>query len=200
MFKPVIAAAAMLTLAACQDDPNMSGPTVKLFYPSGHGSATHIGGGFFVTAAHVIQDTGVPMLRDDKGREAEATVLWVNKEYDVALVRSSAPDVAAAHLDCRTANTGDEVTLRGNPMNLEHVVTYGRVSGDARELGPWANVLPVNAAIAGGMSGGGLFDDDGDFIGVNVGVMVMPIGFAGGPVAIGYSVPSSTVCMLMGRE
>lgn len=200
MYKThMLAAAAMVSLAGCQPDPNMSHPTVKVFYEKGHGSATHIGSGFFVTAAHVIKADVVPSLRDDHGREAEAEVLWVNREYDVALLKSSAPNVAAADLECRDGVMGEDVSLRGNPLSLEHVVTYGKISGSSREVGPWADVMPVNAAIAPGMSGGGLFDDDGDLIGVNVGLMIMPIGLYGGPVAMGYSVPSDVVCMLMGR-
>lgn len=172
-------------------------PHVKVTYgeKKGHGSATHIGNGYFLTAAHVIKEGELPLL---DGVVSE--VLWVNNEYDVALLRSDARDMEAATLDCREPEVGEEIALYGNPLNLNSVTTWGQVSGKARAVGPWGSVNPINAAIAPGMSGGALIDDDGDLVGINVGVMVMPVGFAGGPVGIGYSVPASVVCMLMGVD
>lgn len=178
-------------------EPALS-PHVKVTYEDygGYGSATHIGNGYFLTAAHVIKDGKVPLLDGER----MADVLWVNKKYDVAFLRAYAKDMNSAPLDCREPDAGERVSLYGNPLNLESVTTWGQVSGSAREVGPWASVNPVNAAIAPGMSGGALIDEDGDLVGVNVGVMVMPVGFAGGPVGIGYSVPASVVCMLMGLD
>lgn len=180
-----------------QDAVVMSSPHVKVTYAEskGHGSATHIGGGYFLTAAHVIKDDATPLL---DGVNSE--VLWVNEKYDVALLHANVYNTAKANLECREPEVSERVSMYGNPINLEGVTTWGQVSGVSREVGPWASVIPVNAAIAPGMSGGALMDEGGDLVGVNVGVMVMAVGFSGGPVGIGYSVPSSVICMLMGVD
>ena len=172
-------------------------PHAKISYEDydGHGSATHIGNGYFLTAAHVIKDGKTPLVD-----MSESEVLWVNKKYDVALLKSDGENNDHLNLDCREPEVGERISMSGNPLNLESVTTWGQVSGSPREVGPWALVSPINAAIAPGMSGGALMDEGGNLIGVNVGVMVMPVGSAGGPVGIGYSVPASVVCMLMGLD
>lgn len=175
-------------------------PTVKIVKTNGHGSATNIGNGYFITAAHVVGSDVNVDIKTSSGATSQAEVIWSSAKYDVALMRSDIEGVGVADLECRTPTRGESIRLSGNPINLEYIDTYGVVAGDAMfNIGPWSESIPINAAIAPGMSGGGAFDDDGDLIGVNVGVMVMQVGMGGGPVGIGYVVPSSVVCMLMGR-
>ncbi|MNW21895.1 hypothetical protein D3C71_2230660 [compost metagenome] len=50
-----------------------------------------------------------------------------------------------------------------------------------------------------GQSGGGTFADNGDLIGITVGVMAAPIGFSGSLVGFGFVVPSADICGLLGR-
>jgi len=49
------------------------------------------------------------------------------------------------------------------------------------------------------MSGGAVFDTDGDLVGINVGAAVQPFGFGGSFVGISYIVPGDVICDLMGR-
>lgn len=175
-------------------------PTVKIVKTNGHGSATNIGNGYFITAAHVVGSDVNVDIKTSSGATSQAEVIWSSTKYDVALMRSAIEGVGIADLECRTPQRGESIRLSGNPINLEYIDTYGVVAGDAMfDVGPWSESIPINAAIAPGMSGGGAFDNDGDLIGVNVGVMVMQVGMGGGPVGLGYVVPSSVVCMLMGR-
>jgi len=183
---------------AADTSPNASAH-VKVQLESGHGSATHIGNGYFLTAAHVVTDNEIVELKSDDGKTFDATVLWVNAKYDIALMYVAETKVASVDVECRTPGHSEDLSLRGNPLNAENITTWGKVAGSIREIGPWLSVIPVNAAIAPGMSGGGVFDEDGELVGVNVGVMVMPVGFAGGPVSLAYVVPAETVCYLMGK-
>ena len=199
-MKPyAIALCAALALPACQvTQDDMSSHTVKVLVAEGHGSAVHIGSGYFVSAAHVIEGKDAIVLKDDRNREAPAQVLWANSDYDVALLRSNAPDVASADMECRTPQPNEAITLKGNPLSMEYITTSGRIAGAERTSSSWQSVVPVNATILPGMSGGGAFDSDGDLVGINVGLMVMRVGMGGGPSNLGYIVPAEIVCMLTG--
>lgn len=173
--------------------------SVKVELEKSHGSATHIGGGFFVTAAHVLRDGKEANLKTGTGDIMVADVLWASVEYDIALMHVDEVSIPFVTVDCRTPEYGEDLEFVGNPMNLEYVTTWGRVSGESINIpGYWGDALPVNATIIPGMSGGGVFDADGELVGVNVGTMVMQVGMGGGPASIGYIVPSKTLCYLLG--
>lgn len=53
--------------------------------------------------------------------------------------------------------------------------------------------------IIPGMSGGGVFNANGDVVGISVGTGIMQVGFGGSWIRIGIVVPGKTVCDLMGR-
>lgn len=174
---------------------------VKVVLPDGHGSGTHIGNGYILTAAHVVGGSQEVTLKASNGSEQKGTVLWANRTYDVALVRAEHFDgLAAAHLSCRTASAGEDIEARGNPLLLEFVSSWGRIAGGERELGPWKDVLITDMTTVMGMSGGGVFDVKGDMIGITVGVMSVPMGFSASLTGFGAIVPSSVACMLMAKD
>ena len=127
--------------------------------------------------------------------------MWSSREYDISLLKADDLDgVASVNLECRSPVFGESLELRGNPQNLEHISTFGRVSGASVTLdGFWKSAIPVNASMISGMSGGAVFDADGDLVGINVGGMIMRVGMGGGPAGIGYIVPGDAICGLLGR-
>lgn len=176
--------------------------TVKLLIPEGgHGSGTHIGNGFVITAGHVAEDNEFLIAKTEDGKEQRAEVLWTDVERDISLVRLEDWDsVEASNLECRIPHIGEQVTMEGNPLNMEFITTNGYVAGaPMQKVGPWLEVLPVDGALAGGMSGGGMFDKDGDLIGVNVGIPLQPLGFGSTATGISYIVPAPVVCDLLAR-
>jgi S1-C subfamily serine protease len=174
-------------------------PMVKVVLENGHGSAFHIGDGYYFTAAHVVGALSEVEILDSEGQTHKAEVLWSNRARDVALLRS-AHLVEAANLSCRTPNPGEVVEARGNPANLNFISTWGRVGGKPLAVGPWRNVVPVSMTIIPGMSGGPAYDADGFVVGLNVGVVVVPFGFGGSLVGVGYIVPGRTLCDLLTRD
>lgn len=182
-------------------DPDTSaGPVVKLMDKTGHGSGVHIGDGYVLTAAHVTAGKETMAYLRDDGLKGSATVLWENKARDISLVRIDTDSgISAANLECREPDPGETVLLKGNPLNLEHITTYGRVAGSAVPIAHWESVVPVDASIAGGMSGGGMFDTDGDLIGINVGMALQPLGMAATAVGLSLIVPGSAICGLLAR-
>lgn len=198
----VAAFAAMIALlfgayAYTPAPPALPGSTVKIVMEQGHGSGVHIGNGYVVTAAHVVVDK-VPRIKLDDGSEQDAVVLWANKAHDIALLRT-ASTMSASSLDCRVAANGEYVTAEGNPTVFEFVSSAGRIAGVERAFGPWVRVLPVDMTIVMGMSGGPVFAADGRVVGISVGVLVAPVGFAASLTGFGAVVPSAAVCELLAR-
>lgn len=183
--------------------PDPMSATVKLSIPSGgHGSGTHIGGGLIVTAGHVAVKEGDTFdVRFEDGTETKAVTLWSSRTYDIALVRIDETDKPASNLECRTPRSGEPLRFLGNPLGMEWVTTSGYAAGPVTHAYPeaWDTVLPVDAAMAGGMSGGGAFDADGDLVGVNVGMPIQPLGYSGTATGISFVVPGEVVCGLLAR-
>lgn len=193
-----IAALAAIGLAYAGHEPAkpQPGATVKLLVGQGHGSAVHLGGGVFLTAAHVVDGEATLRVKMDNGQIVSASKLWSSPEYDIAMVIASSADHAkTAPLSCRTPPIGEELEARGNPSQIEFARIRGRVAGGAQEYGPWRQAFTADMSIAPGMSGGPVLDRAGNIVGVSVGVAV----FFQGLFPLGYIVPASTVCMLTGR-
>lgn len=179
---------------------HQAGSVVKIIEGKSHGSGVHIGDGFIVTAAHVIGEAKETEIKLDDGATRKAEVLWVNKAYDLALVRTSAHGLADSHLSCRVPENGETITARGNPTILEFVSAYGRVAGSERKFGPWQSVFVTDITTVPGMSGGGVFDEAGDLVGITVGVLTAPAGGMFPSLSgFGTAVPGATVCKLMGH-
>jgi S1-C subfamily serine protease len=198
----VLAVAALYAAAisaATAVGPELAGSSVQLRVERGaFCSATHIGGGRFITAAHCMAFPQFS-VRTDKDDTAPAEVLWKNELYDLALVRAGGLNVARAEIDCRLAQPGTSVYAVGNPLGLEFVRTGGTVISKeitgAVTVGyteTWKERIVADITIAPGSSGGGLFDTEtGSLVGVNVGI------YSGFRYAV--AVPSTTVCAMLGR-
>lgn len=203
----LVAGALTLALSACSTPPQFTpkpqpSAVVKVLAGSGHGSGFHYGDRFIVTAAHVVEGVETATIKTDDGAIRTATLLWVNKAHDVALLRldgDAPPAMKASKLTCREPAAGQGLRAAGNPGSLEFVSTYGRVSGKARKFGPWSSVVVYDGTVAPGMSGGPVYDTDENVTGITVGLMVVPSGFSASLVPVSYVVPASAICMLMGR-
>lgn len=179
--------------------PQLAASTVKVVNTKGHGSGVHIGGGYIITAAHVVGDEQSFTLNATVGAPRKADLLWVNKAYDIALLRTSAAGLGVSPLDCRFIPAGSPVTAMGNPAQVEFVTTYGKIAGAPRQYGPWKSVYVTDMTTVMGQSGGPAFDEAGNVIGITVGVMGAQIGLFPTLVGFGFVVPSESVCELMGR-
>lgn len=185
--------AQIITTNAIPDGPGapIASAFVRIDSDAGHGSATHIGDGLFVTAAHVLGD-GLSI------NGAPVEVLWSNEAYDVAVIRGQ-DQLSSVPLSCRALLVGDTGQPHGNPMDIADITTTLVVAGEAREIGPWKIAMPMDGSIGPGMSGGG-FVIGGALVGVNVGLATAPASsFSTSFYGISIVVPSTVVCDLMGR-
>ncbi|MGD0527511.1 MAG: trypsin-like peptidase domain-containing protein [Polyangiaceae bacterium] len=128
--------------------------------------------GWIATNLHVV--VGGPRvvvtLRD--GRELPVIeVLAASPDHDLALVRVEAQGLPVLALgDSDAMRAGDPVVAIGNPMGLEDTVSNGLVSA-RRKVEKGLEVLQVSAPIAPGSSGGPLFNERGEVIGVATAVV-----------------------------
>ena len=183
----------------------MASYSVKVVMSGSHGSGTHIGDGYIVTAAHVVDDAKSVRIKTDNGRMRYAQVLWTSRDYDVALLRTGPEGMMSARLSCRTLHKGEAIRADGNPLGIEFVSSSGKISGDARTATTSKTVYITDMTTVMGMSGGGVFDRNGDLVGVTSAVAIAPL--QTGPktyipniTGFGMVVPSFEVCALMGRE
>lgn len=197
LLAAVLALAAGVSVRVIQDhmaDSGLPGSVVKIMPEGGHGSGVHIGKGYILTAAHVVADVKSVKIKTDTGGTGEADVLWANRDHDIALLHTSTK-LQLSRIACRPLASGAVTRAIGNPGNQEFISTWGRVSGRAINT-PWKGAIVADITIVPGMSGGGLFDEAGRLVGILVGTMAR--GF-GAIVPVGYVVPASAFCGMLGR-
>lgn len=148
------------------------------YIASGAGSGVIISeDGYIVTNNHVIcKNDNMTVaesisVRTRSGDDYEAEVIGTDAQADVAVIKIDAEGLTAATFgDSDSLEVGDEVIAIGNPLGeLGGTVTNGIISALAREVeveGMKMNLLQTNAAINPGNSGGGLFNMNGQLIGL----------------------------------
>lgn len=183
-----------VVLAGCQHVSDYRAPVAYVEVDNGHGSAVHIGDGFFLTAAHVVDGSDRVTVRDI----GDARVMWSDTAYDVALVHVRGHTGPATRVDCRPMDVGDRITLAGYPVFLNYIQSSGQVSSG--RINPdifWEEVLASDAFALSGMSGGPVFDGRGRVRGIIVGIMSRNTPFGDFPMGLSFFVPSDIVCDLL---
>ncbi len=193
-----IGGALLWPVAAGSEDEALVGPTVKVTNPTGYGSGVHIGNGYIVTAAHVV--VGAPDLDiklDDGSIIKDVEVMWINTKYDIALLHVGASEgFEGAALECTNPQIGTPITVEGNPLGMEFVVSYGHVGSTPQTVlwngkVVWPIVYTIDADASPGNSGGPVYNEDGEVVGILVGRVPGE--------ALRWAVPASVVCGLLGR-
>ncbi len=149
--------------------------------------------GIIVTNNHVIAEADDIEVNFADGSKLIAEVIGADPKTDIAVLRvePEEPLKAVTLGDSNTIRIGDWVMAIGNPFGLGGTVTTGIVSARGRDInsGPYDNFIQTDAAINRGNSGGPLFNQEGEVIGVNTAI----ISPTGGSIGIGFAVPSDLV-------
>src|SRR5207302_1030236 len=91
-----------------------------------------------------------------------------DEKKDLAILKVISSDVRALKLgDSDKVAIGSSIVVMGNPEGLEKSVTNGLVSG-LRTIEENQKLFQISAPISHGSSGGPVFDDNGQVIGVVV--------------------------------
>lgn len=128
--------------------------------------------GYLVTNHHVIENAEKIHVRLKSGDTYEATLVGSDKDNDIAVLKLDAEDLSFATLgDSSSVEVGDLCVAIGNPLGvLGGTLTDGIIGALDREItfsdGETRRLLQHNAAVSPGSSGGGLFNENGDLIGI----------------------------------
>lgn len=139
---------------------------------SGAGSGVIISAdGYIVTNHHVIEGANKITVTTKDGKEYDATLIGTDATTDLAVIKITAKDLTPAVLGSSgDLQVGDTAIAIGNPLGeLGGTVTNGIISALDRAItidGESMHLLQTNAAINPGNSGGGLFNDQGELIGI----------------------------------
>jgi len=149
--------------------------------------------GIIVTNNHVVNQAKTVSVTLSDGSTYPARVLGTDSRTDLAVLKISAgrplPYVELG--SSANVEPGEWVVAMGNPFGLGGSVTAGIVSALGRDIGdgPYDRFIQVDAPINEGNSGGPLFDQQGQVIGVNTAILSP----TGGSVGIGFAIPSDQV-------
>ncbi|OGB04291.1 MAG: hypothetical protein A3E25_21335 [Burkholderiales bacterium RIFCSPHIGHO2_12_FULL_69_20] len=134
----------------------------------GQGSAVVVAPGQLVTNCHVLARARQVQVRRDgqsKAQPARLTLWDVQRD----LCQLTVPGLAAAPVALGTtaaAAVGQPAYAIGHPRGLDLTMSAGLVSSFRRNAAGQLVLLQTSAAISGGSSGGGLFNEAGELIGL----------------------------------
>ncbi len=161
----------------------------------GLGSGILIENNQVLTAAHVVDTATIVNVKFHDGETMPATVLSSIENSDVALLQlATAPSnsKAATLADSDKTKIGEPVFIIGSPFGISQTLSIGHLSG-RMQRGLMAGGTPIeflqtDTAINTGNSGGPMFNQYGEVIGIVSFILSKSGGFDG----IGFASSSNT--------
>ncbi len=150
----------------------VTGSFAQQYVQQGAGSGVIISqDGYILTNNHVINGANSVKVRLRDGTEYDATIIGSDSDNDIALLKVSATGLSPATFgDSNSLAVGDYVVAIGNPLGeLGVTVTDGIISALARKVtieDTQMTLLQTNAQVNPGNSGGGLFNANGELVGI----------------------------------
>ncbi|HEX2059575.1 MAG TPA: trypsin-like peptidase domain-containing protein, partial [Thermoanaerobaculia bacterium] len=145
--------------------------------------------GIIVTNNHVVEGASRVTVNFQDGRQLPATLLGVDPDSDLAVLRVEQKGLAAAPIGTSAdLMIGETVVAVGNPFGLSGTVTTGVVSALGRSVPSqdqtrtFTDFIQTDASINPGNSGGPLLNIEGKVIGINVAIYAQAQG-------IGFAIP-----------
>ncbi|NBX76801.1 MAG: hypothetical protein EBQ92_09620 [Proteobacteria bacterium] len=132
-----------------------------------------VGSGFFinmdgtvVTAEHVVTNSSNLRVKLFNGQYSKATILAVNKERDLAILKTELLNTPFISLgDEKQIKAGDKVSLLGSPVGLNHSVIQASVAAPKREVEK-QSLIQLDGNVNQGLSGGPVTNSKNEVIGI----------------------------------
>ena len=150
--------------------------------------------GYIVTNNHVVEraESIKIVLFDD--REFDAEIVGRHEQTDLAVLKIDAENLSQVDMgNSDKLSPGEWVIAIGSPfgINLNHTVTAGIISATGRSdvisARNFEDFIQHDAAINPGNSGGGLFNLDGELIGINNAIATD--GWSRTNAGVGFAIP-----------
>ena len=154
--------------------------------------------GVIATNYHVIEDSSNVSIELQNGDVyQDIGVISIDKIKDIALLKIGGFDLPTAKFgNSNSVVIGEDVLVMGAPRGLEQTVSRGIVSA-IRDSGEGYRLIQTDAAISPGSSGGGMFNLEGELVGLTVSYLedaqninfVIPINYVRGMFSTTESYP-----------
>lgn len=157
--------------------------------------------GYIVTNNHVVESAVDVSVKLYDGTIYEAEVLGTDEKTDLAVLKIEANDLYySALVDSDELVLGEECIVIGNPLGEGISCSNGIISALNKEItidNYTMYLIQTNAAVNEGNSGGGLFNMNGDLIGV-VNAKSSSSYYSSATIeGMGYAIPSNTVSKIV---
>ncbi len=158
--------------------------------------------GYVLTNNHVVEGATEINITLSDGNKYKAEVVGTDETYDIALLKIDADNLTVATIGSSSELlVGETAIVIGNPLGkLGGSVSAGIISSSNRYIqidGKSMELLQTDAAINPGNSGGGLFDSEGNLVGI---VVAKSVQTSDGTAVdnIGYAIPIDNVKAILG--
>ena len=123
--------------------------------------------GLIVTNLHVLEGAiDLSVRTSSNERFGDVSVVDFDETRDLALIKIKGFDLPAARLgNSNSVRSGQQVFAVGAPLGYEQTISSGIVSA-VRMMEAGFKAIQTDAAISPGSSGGGLFNSEGELIGI----------------------------------
>ncbi|HXS26406.1 MAG TPA: Do family serine endopeptidase [Steroidobacteraceae bacterium] len=149
--------------------------------------------GVILTNAHVVRNATHVTVKLLDNREYRAKVVGLDIPTDIAVLKINASHLPTVRLgDSSKLEVGDYVLALGAPYGLVESATAGIVSAKGREIGnSYVPFIQTDVAVNPGNSGGPLFNEHGEVIGINSQIYSNTGGYEGVSFAIPIDVATT---------
>jgi serine protease Do len=155
--------------------------------------------GYIATNRHVIDGAYEIAVTFSDGRTVDARLVFESTVVDMAFLKVDLdrPLPAVTLAANQKIEIGSRVIAVGNPLGLGTSVSAGIVSALDRNIkeSPYDDFIQTDAAINHGSSGGPLFNEDGEVIGINTALFSSVDN--GGSQGLGFAIPGRDIAFLI---
>lgn len=155
---------------------------------SGYGSAFFITDEYLLTNHHVIEGADNITITFNDRREVDVEVVGSDERTDVAVLKVKPNNYPKLRIgNSKSLKVGEPVLAIGSPFGFDYSASAGIVSATSRNLSQ-ENAVPfiqTDVALNPGNSGGPLFNQHGEVIGINSRIF----SGTGGYMGLSFSIP-----------